>query len=365
MKQVLRKAVANQSGELQINWTVMIVIAAIFVAVGIALVSGVVGGGEGASVTVPLGISFIVLPFVLVGGTLLVMNIQKGRRARLEKYGIPGTAKLLSVNPTGSEFGQGSYGMKMEFEMTPSRGPAYRARDSRFINVSEMAAFQPGAVFPVLIDPKNRKKFIFDTRGQTVSPSVPLQYQPMGPGTGPPPAPGTQFFQGQQATQLLQGLGLGHLAAGANSLSVSVNTDESINQLQDAMRSGGIAPDGQVRTVISSGGADLDSIQKIIDQSDYEVLAHGETAESTILEVTDLGLKVAGDNPAIQMLVEVHPAGRPPFKADVYGFANAASRHKLQVGRKLIVKFDPADTTKVAIYHTGPDEGPPSPRVIQ
>ncbi|MBU1669656.1 MAG: Mu transposase C-terminal domain-containing protein [Actinobacteria bacterium] len=365
MKQQLRKALCDQCGELQVNWTVMILITAVFVGTGIALVAGLFGGEEGAFVTMPLGISFIALPFVLIGVLLLVMNAQKSGRERLEKYGIPGTARLVSINPTGSEFGVGSYGMKMEFEVTPSRGPAFKVKKSQFVNVSDMAAFQPGAVFPVLIDPKKRKRFIFDNRQQQAAgPSIPLQFQPMGPGTGTV-APGTQFFQGQQAAQLLAGLGLGGLAAGATNLSVNLDTDSSVTELQEALRAGGIAPDGQVQTVISSGGADLDSIQKIIDQSDYEVLAHGETAESTILEVTDLGLKVAGDNPAIQMLVEVHPAGRQPFKADVYGFANAASRHKLQVGRKLIVKFDPADITKVAIYHTGPDEGQPSPRVIE
>lgn len=376
-KRQLARMIAGQSGELRINWGVAVVLSVVFIGTGIVLVTGVVGGSEGAFVTRPLGISFIVMPIALIGVSLAIKKVQEGRRQNMEKKGIPATARLISIESTGSRFGESSYGMKMVLEITPPGGKPYRVKKRQFINVSEISAFQPGAVFPVLVDPKNPNKFIFGTSPRTATVTAPAGIQswvsPTGQAAPPGPqawggpasqaAPGTQFLQGPQAAQLLQSLGLGGLASGASSVSVTIDTDESLGHLQQAQQSGGLAPDGQVQLVASTGGDEHEKIQKIIDQADYEVLAHGETAESTILEVRELGIEVSG-NPAVDMLVEVRPMGRVPFKAEVSGFVNRVSRHKLQVGNKLIVKYDPTDTTKVAIYHTGPDEGASPPRAF-
>lgn len=354
-KGLLKKVVADELGELQVNWGVTVVLAVAFIGTGIALVAGAFGGHEGAYVTRPLGISFIAFPIILVVGALAIMGVQKGRRERMERKGIPATARLISIKTTGSRFGVGSFGVKMVFEVMPPDEQPYQVKKRTFLGVAEMSAFQPGAVFPIIIDPGNKNKFMFDNRPQETSVSVPLTFQTNGPGGGQP-APGTQFLQGQQAVQLLQSLGLGGLAGGASNISVNLNTDASVAHLQKTGEAGGLAGDSQVQMAVSSGGYDHVKIQKIIDQCDYEVLTHGETAEATILEVKELGINVAGNSPAVEMLVEVRPEGHEPFNAEVSGFVSEASRHKLQVGRKLMVKFDPADTTKVAVYHTGPDE---------
>jgi len=363
-KGLLREVVADESGELQVNWGVMVVLAVVFIGTGIALVAGAFGGQEGAYVTRPLGISFIALPIILFVVVLAIINYQKGRRERMEGKGIKATARLISIKTTGSEFGVGSFGVKMLFEVMPPGGQPYQVKKKAFLSVAEISAFQPGAVFTILIDPGNKNKFMFDNRPQETSVSAPLTFQATGPGGGQP-ATGTQFLQGQQAVQMLQSLGLGGLAGSAGNISVNLNTDASVAHLQEAGEAGGLAGDSQVQMAVSSGGNDHAKIQKIIDQCDYEVLAHGETAEATILVVKDLGINAAGNNPAVEMLVEVWPEGRKQFKAEVSGFVSEASRHKLQVGRKLIVKFDPADTTKVAVYHTGPDKDQSRPGVFE
>lgn len=359
------RALSSQSGELRINWGVSIFLTAVFVIIGVVLITGVIGGSAGRSTTLPLGIAFVVLPFALIIPGVLIIRHQRERRARLETAGIQATAKILSISTTGSEFGVGNYGAKMLLEITPPDGSPYQVKKRMYLNVADFAAFQQGAVLPILIDPKNPRKFIFGA-GARLSPTA-LTTAAWGstPGGSPLAQAHPQFIQGQQAIDLLKSLGLGNLATGAGNVSVNVNPDESIADLQNAQRTGGLAPDGQVVYSASPAGEEQSKIQEIIDQADYEVLANGVTANATILTVNDMGIKVAGNNPAMKMRVEVFPEKHDPFTAEVAGFVNEASVHKLQPGRKLLVKFDPSDTSKVAIYHTAPDEPAEEPRVIE
>lgn len=349
--------VADESGEIVIHWGTAIFLVIGFVTVGTLILLRVFPGAEeDSSLPLVLGIFFIALPFVGIGIAASIMMMQKARRANLEEAGIPATARVLSLDTTGTQSGADAFGVKAELEITPRGGEPYRLKKHMYLNVAEMASFQPGNVLSVIIDPKNRKKFIFGTAREPAAPGT-LAAGPAAPApSSPAPGDGARF---------LEGLGLGGLAAGAGNISVNVSTDASVADLQKALQAGALAPGSQVQYSFSTGGAEQNKIQEVIDQADYDVLAGGETAESTILEVTDLGIRAGGNNPAVKMLVEVEPHGREPFRAEVVGFVNQASFSKLQTGNKLTVKFDPADTTRVTICHTGPEEGTSGYSVIE
>lgn len=379
----IRDRAADESGEITINWGAAVFLTIGFVGMGTAMVLGAFSGPEDGSTPFLLGIFFIALPFVLIGFAAFIMMRQKARRANLEETGIPAIARVLALNTTGSQSGP-AFGVKTEIEITPRGGNPYRLKKHMYLNVAEMGAFQPGSIQPVIIDPKNRKKFIFGTTRIPDAPgtmssswgsapdggkSRPQPLSPAGPvatdAFSPAPGDGARSLQGQQAVQLLESLGLGSLTAGAGNVSVNLNADASVAAIQKALQAGLLAPGSQVQYSFSTVGEEQDKIQEVIDQADYDVLATGETAESTILEVTDLGVRTGGGNPAMKMLLEVHPHGRDPFRAEVTGFVNQVSVGKLKVGKKLTVKFDPADTTRVTICHTGPEKGPEGYSVIE
>jgi hypothetical protein len=68
-----------------------------------------------------------------------------------------------------------------------------------------------------------------------------------------------------------------------------------------------------------------------------------------IMQATPMGFTVNGNNPAMELLVEVEPAGRPNSSAAPRASFAEASVPKYQPGKSIYVKFDPADTTAVAI----------------
>jgi hypothetical protein len=77
--------------------------------------------------------------------------------------------------------------------------------------------------------------------------------------------------------------------------------------------------------------------------------AGGQSAFAKILQATPLGFQVNGNNPAMELLVEVEPTGKSKFLSRAKGVIAEASIPKYQPGKSIYVKYDPADTTIVAI----------------
>ncbi len=87
------------------------------------------------------------------------------------------------------------------------------------------------------------------------------------------------------------------------------------------------------------------------DALNKELMSKGELAEATILRSWELGIIVDGDNPVMGFMIEVRPAGKPVFTAETQAPVIKASTYKYQPGKKVYVKFDPNDTTRVTLDH--------------
>lgn len=81
------------------------------------------------------------------------------------------------------------------------------------------------------------------------------------------------------------------------------------------------------------------------------VRAMGEQAEATILNVADMGIQV-GDSASMKKFnLEVRPSSRPSFRAETQAAVGNVNAYKYQTGNTIWVKFNPSDTTQVAIDH--------------
>ncbi len=79
-----------------------------------------------------------------------------------------------------------------------------------------------------------------------------------------------------------------------------------------------------------------------------ELLATGESAQATIVNLWDTGTTV-NDNPLVGLLLEVRPTSRPPYQVKTSLLISRLQIPQYQPGRVLAVKVDPKNPEKVAI----------------
>jgi hypothetical protein len=79
-----------------------------------------------------------------------------------------------------------------------------------------------------------------------------------------------------------------------------------------------------------------------------ELLATGVPAQARILQLGETGMFV-NNNPAVDILLEVHPPDRPPYQVQTRMVVSMLRLAAIQPGNVVPVRFDPADPTKVAI----------------
>ncbi len=81
---------------------------------------------------------------------------------------------------------------------------------------------------------------------------------------------------------------------------------------------------------------------------DKQLLATGETAQATVIQMWDTGVTI-NDNPRVGLLLEVHPVNRPAYQVKTAQTVSRLQTSMYQPGQTLEVKIDPADQKKVAI----------------
>lgn len=82
------------------------------------------------------------------------------------------------------------------------------------------------------------------------------------------------------------------------------------------------------------------------------VLADGMPAEARVLDLKTTGTLI-NYQPLIAITIEVMPAGRPPYQAEIRKVLTAANAAAYQRGRMLRVKYDPAHPERVALVGPG------------
>lgn len=197
---------------------------------------------------------------------------------RLQKTGLPGTARILKVKDTGMTINNNPM-VKLIVEVKTSFGQKYTTECRVLVSRINPNAYSPGMELPVKIDPKNEMNVVID-------------------------------FNGSQAS-----------------------TTE------------GIPPAGVDMLLLK---ADLEQMQK----ENETILVSGKPARAIIKKTTLLGVNVNGNNPYVELELEVLPDNYPSFPGKAKGVIAEASMPKYQPGCTIFVKYDLYDNGKVVVVHS-------------
>jgi hypothetical protein len=94
-----------------------------------------------------------------------------------------------------------------------------------------------------------------------------------------------------------------------------------------------------------------EELEKLQQENDAVRLS-GKKARAIIKNYAWLGTYVNGNNPYVEMDVEILPEAAPSFSGKVRGVIAEASVEKYQPGKEIYVKYDLYDNSKVAIDHS-------------
>jgi hypothetical protein len=94
--------------------------------------------------------------------------------------------------------------------------------------------------------------------------------------------------------------------------------------------------------------AELEKMQ----QDNDAIRLSGHPARAIVKKYTWLGIYVNGNNPYVELEVEVLPDSSPSFPAGTKGVIAEASVPKFQPGQEIFVKYDFYDNSKVVIDHS-------------
>jgi len=197
--------------------------------------------------------------------------------SRLQKTGLPGTARILEVKDTGVTINNNPQ-VKLMLEVKNSFGQKYTTQCRVLVSRINPNAFMPGMEVPVKIDPKNEQNVVIDFSG-----------------------------------------------------SARASTAAALSQPNE-----------------SALKAELEQMQK-----DNEAISlSGRQARAIIKKYTWLGAYVNGNNPYVELEMEVLPENSASFGGKAKGVIAEASVPKYQPGQEVFVKYDLYDNSKVVIDHS-------------
>ncbi len=262
------------------------------------MIIGLIGGGIGLLVGIIAVVATgawpaMIIMVIVIGivGTVFWRVLFKPMMvsSKLAKVGIGTTAKVMEVNDTGVTVNN-SPQIKLLLEVYPPNGQPYLVETKQLISRLQTSMYQPGGMIPVLIDPNDKDMISIDYEGKGS-----------------------------------QGNGYG----------------------------GNSNPD-KVLTGPWAGVSKQDAERKLfdIDARNKEIFSYGTSSRAIVTKYTWLGIYVNGQNPAVEIEVQVLPTDRPAFPASMIGVIMETSVPKYQVGEEIYVKYDPNNTSKVTIEHS-------------
>jgi len=259
----------------------------------IGIIAGGLGGLIGMVVAIaasPIFGSIFSLVFIVIFGSVFWSTLFKPMFVsnRLAKNGVPASAKILEVHDTGMTVNN-SPRIKLLLEVTSPMGGTYMVETKQIISRLQTALFQPGAVLQVLVDPNDKNMISFDYSDSSAS-STPAGFQ--------------------------------------NSSTVPVGPWAGLGSVEAERR---LAEN---------------------DKRGKEIFAIGVSSRAIVLKYTWLGIYVNGNNPAVELELEVLPVDRPAFKGTTIGVILEASVPKFQPGEEIYVKYDTSDTSRITIEHS-------------
>lgn len=266
----------------------------------IGLIVGGLGGVVGLACAVIFGgLPGIIMSVIFVGifGAVFYPMLIKPMMtaSRLRKVGVSATAKVLEANDTGVTLNN-SPQVKLLLEVNSPTG-TYLVETKQYVSRLQVGMFAPGNMLPVLIDPNDRNMISLDYEGK-----------------------GGGGMQNQNQSNA------GYGAEGPNQIMTGPWTGMSKQQAEQKL-------------------VDLDNKSK-------RVPVTAPKARAIVTKYTWLGMYVNGNNPAVELEIEVLAADRPAFTGKVYGVIHEQSVPKYQAGEDIYVRYDPFDSTNIAIEHS-------------
>ncbi len=251
----------------------------------IGIIGGIIGLAVGIGAVVATGGQsgiYIGLGMLIVFGGMFYLFYRLFFKpminaGRLQKTGIPGTAKILEVRDTGITINNNPQ-VKLMLEVKNNFGQKYNAQCRVLVSRINPNAYMPGMEIPVKIDPKNEQNVVID-------------------------------FSGGKQTSASAAMAQPNVAA-----------------LQ----------------------AELEQLQK----DNNSILASGRPARAIVKKYTWLGAYVNGNNPYVELELEVLPENSPSFSGKAKGVVGEAAVGKFQPGEEIFVKYDLYDNSKVVIEHS-------------
>lgn len=107
--------------------------------------------------------------------------------------------------------------------------------------------------------------------------------------------------------------------------------------------------------VVPQAGVDMLSLKADLEQMQKDneaILQSGRSARAIIKKITMLGANVNGNNPYVELELEVLPDHLPSFSGKAKGVIAEASLPKYQPGSTIYVKYDLYDNSKVVVEHS-------------
>jgi hypothetical protein len=265
----------------------------------IGIIIGLIGGGIGLlvgflAVAMTGSIFGIVFYIVFVGVFAAVFwNVlfkPMMINKRLAQRGISTTAKVMEIKDTGVTVNN-SPQIKLTLEVYPPNGEPYLVQTKQLISRLQTSMYQVGSVLSVLIDPDDKNLISLDYGGK------------------------------------------GSQSAGST---------------------GGNYDTNSVLTGPWAGMSKTDAERKLydIDARNKQIFAYGISCRAIVKKYTWLGIYVNGDNPAVEIELEVLPNDKAAFDATVNGVIMEQSIPKFQAGEEIYVKYDPNNTANVTIEHS-------------
>jgi len=178
--------------------------------------------------------------------------------------------------------------VKLLVEVNSSLSGTYLVETKQIISRVQVPQFQPGAMFQVIVDPNDKNLISFD-------------------------------YGGNHAT-----------TAGSPGIVENVVTGPW----------SGIGREEAERRLAE------------IDKKNKDILASGISSRAIVTKYTWLGIYVNGNNPAVELEIEVLPLDASAFKTKVIGVIMESSVSKFQPGEEIYVKYDSYNNSKVTIEHS-------------
>jgi hypothetical protein len=117
-----------------------------------------IGGGFFIAAAVLLGVGVIL---VLIG---LMVWRRSGRTSRIEREGLPGTARILSLTQTGTYLNEQPQ-IAMELEVNVPGHPTFQTTHRSFVPLILLNRLAPGGDLPIKADPQKPTRVIVDWQG--------------------------------------------------------------------------------------------------------------------------------------------------------------------------------------------------------